>query len=175
MYHALLTCSCWLWCSTSARSTVAATSHHKNGVCQCHYIFIVWFILWSALITMISKMSESVLSVCLSVCQSVCLSICLSVCLSVCLFVFNTVSLERECASMVVLLWLFHYLSSLIVSQWTSFLDIMQYHLDRAGIAHARIDGKWVTLASSSFALPQNLGYWRWNTSVHEPLPSLFL
>ena len=115
------------------------------------------------------------LSVYLSVCLSVYLSVCLSICLSVCLSVFNTVSLERECASMVVLLWLFHYLSSLIVSQWTSFLDIMQYHLDRAGIAHARIDGKWVTLASSSFALPQNLGYWRWNTSVHEPLPSLFL
>lgn len=31
---------------------------------------------------------------------------------------------------------------SIIVSQWISMLDIMQYHLDVAGISHARIDGR---------------------------------
>ena len=34
-----------------------------------------------------------------------------------------------------------HY-NSVIVSQWTCMLDIMQYHLDSAGISHVRIDGK---------------------------------
>lgn len=46
------------------------------------------------------------------------------------------------------LLWLIYcythstfVLCSVIVSQWTGMLNIMQYHLDLAGISHVRIDG----------------------------------
>ena len=35
---------------------------------------------------------------------------------------------------------------SVVVSQWTSMLDIVEYHLTREGVTFGRIDGRYVRI-----------------------------